>query len=110
MAAIIATIKGKVLIQLPGSEPVEVGEVEIPIHASTSAMPKTRGGEVTIAARTVHADHACTPCTECEHSDHCSLNCPRAAEAAILAANRKALEYELSRDLRGRPRNVIEDA
>lgn len=42
MAALIATIKGKVLIQLPGSEPVEVGEVEIPIHASTSAMPKTR--------------------------------------------------------------------
>lgn len=53
MAAIITTIKGKVLIQLPGSEPVEVGEIEIPIHASTSAMPKTRGREIATAQVTV---------------------------------------------------------
>lgn len=49
MAAVIATIKGKVLIQIPGSEPVEVGEVEIPIHVSTSTIPKTRGREIATA-------------------------------------------------------------
>lgn len=43
MAAIVATIKGKVLIQIEGSEPVEVGEVEIPIHVSTKHEPAKRG-------------------------------------------------------------------
>lgn len=33
MAAIAATITGKVLIQIEGSEPVEVGTIEIPVHA-----------------------------------------------------------------------------
>ena len=79
MAAIVSTIKGKVLIQVEGSEPVEVGEVEIPIHASTSAMPKTRGRTV-VATATVHADHTCTPCMDCAGADHCSLNCPRSFE------------------------------
>lgn len=99
MAAIIATIKGKVLIQLPGSEPVEVGELEFPIHASTSAMPKTRGRELTIATKTVHVDHTCEPCTVCDHADHCSLNCPvegeinraRAGEQVVISGvTRKA--------------------
>jgi hypothetical protein len=46
MAAIIATIKGKVLIQIEGSEPVEVGEVEIPIHVSTKHESAKRGREI----------------------------------------------------------------
>lgn len=46
MAAIVSTIKGKVLIQVEGSEPVEVGTVEIPIHVSTKHQPAKRGREV----------------------------------------------------------------
>lgn len=42
----IASIKGKVLIQLEGSEPVEVGEVEIPIYASTERPKHTRGEQI----------------------------------------------------------------
>lgn len=44
-APMVASIKGKVLIQLEGSEPVEVGEVEIPIYASTERPKHTRGQE-----------------------------------------------------------------
>jgi hypothetical protein len=79
MAAIITTIKGKVLIQIPGSEPVEVGEVEIPIHASTSSLPKTRGREVGTAHVAIPVpisrEAACTcdgrgrPCTTCATAD-----------------------------------------
>ncbi|WP_165875390.1 hypothetical protein [Microbacterium sp. PI-1] len=46
MAAIISTIKGKVLIQVGDSEPVEVGTVEIPIHVSTKHESAKRGYEV----------------------------------------------------------------
>jgi hypothetical protein len=35
MAAIAATLTGKVLIQIGEGEPVEVGTVEIPIHVDT---------------------------------------------------------------------------
>lgn len=49
MAAVIATIKGKVLIQMEGMEPVEVGTVEIPIHVSTKHEPAKRGRELSTA-------------------------------------------------------------
>lgn len=52
MAAVIATITGKVLIQIAGSEPVEVGTVEIPIHVGTERPKVMRGREVGTA--TVH--------------------------------------------------------
>lgn len=39
---IVASIKGKVLIQIEGAQPVEVGEVEIPIYASTERPKHTR--------------------------------------------------------------------
>lgn len=46
IATITATITGKVLIQLPDGEPVEVGTVEIPIYAGTERPKATRGREV----------------------------------------------------------------
>lgn len=49
----IASIKGKVLIQIEGSEPVEVGEVEIPIYASTERPKHTRGEQIRQANRAV---------------------------------------------------------
>lgn len=47
----VASIKGKVLIQIEGSEPVEVGEVEIPIYASTERPKHTRGRDIIEANR-----------------------------------------------------------
>lgn len=51
MAAIIATLKGKVLIQIAGGEPVEVGTVEIPIHTGTAAA-KPEVGSATMTQPT----------------------------------------------------------
>lgn len=45
MAAIAATITGVVLIKVGDAEPVEVGTVKIPIHASTSPAVTYRGGQ-----------------------------------------------------------------
>lgn len=80
MAAIIATINGKVLIQLPGSEPVEVGEVEIPIYGGTTPTPKTRGREIATAHVELKASstHACSPCEQCPGPAHCKDNHPGA--------------------------------
>ncbi|MGQ7313385.1 hypothetical protein ACUOFU_16890 [Microbacterium arabinogalactanolyticum] len=47
----VASIRGKVLIQLEGSDPVEVGEVEIPIYASTERPKYTRGRNTFDATR-----------------------------------------------------------
>lgn len=46
MATNVATITGKVLIQIADGEPVEVGTVEIPIYAGTGRPKATRGREV----------------------------------------------------------------
>ncbi len=50
MAAILATIKGKVLIQLEDREPVEVGTVDIPIHASSSRVATVEETEAYVQA------------------------------------------------------------
>jgi len=42
MAAIAATLTGRILIQIGDSDPVEVGTVDIPIHVSTAPTPVTR--------------------------------------------------------------------
>lgn len=61
MAAVIATLKGKVLLQFGDAEPVEVGTVEIPIHAGTEHPKHTRGRELssTEVTITTHTPDAC---------------------------------------------------
>lgn len=55
MAAVIATLKGKVLLQFGDAEPVEVGRVEIPIHAGTRPQSTTRGVGIDAQALTDRA-------------------------------------------------------
>lgn len=80
-APMIASIKGKVLIQIEGSDPVEVGEVEIPV----TVCAERRGQEITdaVASLVTKPDlHVCTRCTSCtSDAEHCASNCPRPAAA-----------------------------
>ncbi|MFF2631971.1 hypothetical protein ACFVR6_03720 [Microbacterium sp. NPDC058021] len=52
MAAILTTLTGKVLIQVEGMDPVEVGTIEIPIHADVSTL-RTSGADTAIPAEDV---------------------------------------------------------
>lgn len=36
MAALVASLKGKVLVKIGDNEPVEIGTIDIPINLSTS--------------------------------------------------------------------------
>lgn len=56
MAALIASIKGRVLIQVADMEPVEVGTIEIPIHVGTQPENKKRGIEISTAHVQVERD------------------------------------------------------
>lgn len=49
MAAILATIKGRVLIQIEGGEPVEVGTLEIPIAAGSPYVHADTAEEVQVS-------------------------------------------------------------
>lgn len=53
MAALIASIAGKVLIQVAGMDPVEVGTIEIPIHAGA---PERIGKEIAQAFVSIGSD------------------------------------------------------
>lgn len=81
----IASIKGKVLIQLEGSEPVEVGEVKIPVTTYT----ERRGRELADTVESIVTApelHVCTRCTSCtSDAEHCASNCPRPAREEIRA-------------------------
>ncbi|OIU88648.1 hypothetical protein [Microbacterium sp. AR7-10] len=83
MAANVATITGKVLIQIADGEPVEVGTVEIPIYVGTERPKATRGrGIGTVRHVTQNGIHVCVPCERCSSDRHCAHNCPAMAEAA----------------------------
>lgn len=76
MAAILATLTSRVLLQIGDNEPVEVGTIDIPIHATISHEEPAR----TIStinqrpATTVPNSHRCSPCT-CGR-EHCIKNHP----------------------------------
>lgn len=78
MSTTVATITGKVLIQIADGEPIEVGTLEIPIYAGTERPKVTRGRE--IGAPVTHVAqsgiHVCSPCDRCSVANHCTHNCP----------------------------------
>lgn len=46
MAAILGTIKGKVLVQIADGEPIEVGTIEIPIELAEPKRPVVTRGNI----------------------------------------------------------------
>jgi len=53
MAAIAATLTGRVLVQFGDADPVEVGTIEVPIHVDTRPLTTHRGRELSSARVTI---------------------------------------------------------
>ena len=54
MAALIGPLKGKILVQFGDSEPVEIGEIEIPVTAKLDSGGFLLAGTKTVVNDTVY--------------------------------------------------------